>query len=183
MKEIVKWLPLVIISVIVFSVGIYFIVKLLRKTQVQKAEKGIKVFGLIAIILGGWNILFFGGIIALLTHLPLFEEFSQVEQMWVGVIVVFCIKIVLATLLFSAGIGVWKLRSWGRKAILIQSVLSLAYHTPMMILSIAIGAIGVTHTFVTSLNLFVIVFSLLVLWYFNRSSVKAQFEQPLQKSE
>ena len=165
MKEIVMYLPLIVILVIAFSVGTFFVVRLLRKTQAQK--KGVTAFGIIAIVFGSLNTLSNICGWRVFVKEDVRQAFEQYGTTLKYVNVYFTIGAVLAILLLISGIGILKMKKWARRLILGIAAVIIATR----IIQFVMGLIKVKH--ITRVP-FELIFAL-IIWFFNRSSVKAQF--------
>jgi hypothetical protein len=72
----------------------------------------------------------------------------------------------------STGVGLWRLRSWGRKALLAASAV-------LVVISVVWGSISIArvHEFEFGAAVNVLVFGW-PLYYFNRTKIKALFARP-----
>lgn len=145
--------------------------------------RGVTIFAVVAIILGSWNALISGSGVVILS-LPSFIKEVQLPEagpMWAGTRILFCINFTLAILLLVSGISILKLKIWGRVTIIIQSILSLSYNLYFLVGWIMgaykVGIAQLSQFWPIGGTLFMMAFAILVLWFFNRTLVKAQFQK------
>ena len=146
----------------------------------MQKSRGIIVFGVLAIILGLW------ATIDVCRSWPDFlkpirETMSPELQTKVFVrTIIHIINSILAISLLIAGIGLVRLKNWGRIVIICRSILLLIIASYFLVV-----VWGPFLKPVTSLKNLVpispvllrIAFAILVLWFFNRSSIKTQFQK------
>lgn len=182
MKEIVRWLPLIVILATLFSLGTFFIVKLLKK--VEKQRKAISIFAIIAIIGGCYGV--WGSLSVYLVSSFILKETLDLIQVGASIKNILLFRLTMAVILLTAGIGVLKLKNWGRVTIIIRALISLSYS--VYLLSITLPTIlGGKYALIqtrTFLNLLIsLLFNGIILWFFNQTSIKAQFKHSLHNLE
>ena len=153
--------------------------------KVKRRSGGIIAFGVLAILFAG---------IALFQGIPLLIGMIQKSSQWTMVInvtplplsyfrVSVIIGIIISSLLLISGIGLLKIKNWARKLVLGISVVIILRNLVSLIIGLTIPAnpIWITPRGKGTLVFAMFVgsiFYILILWYFNRSMVKAQFQKP-----
>lgn len=145
---------------------------------------GIIAFGILAILFAG---------IGLFQGIPLVIGMIQKSSQWTTIInatplplsyfrVSVIIGITISSLLLISGIGLLRIKSWARKLVLGISVVIILRNLISLIIGLTIPANPVWTTLrgrgMLTFAMFVgSIFYILILWYFNRSMVKAQFQK------
>jgi hypothetical protein len=130
-------------------------------------------------VVAGWLILCsVVGVIVLVATIPRFEAIrSDGEQaQWIvehlGKGGILAVTLVVYAVAGSTGVGLWKLQSWGRRALLAASAVLVA-------ICVVWGSISIARAhefdFGAAVNLLVFGWP---LYYFNRTKIKALFAHP-----
>lgn len=152
----------------------------------KKRSVGVTIFGWCEIIIGAIGTLFFAT--TLLVLLSVLQKGGE-EMMGVTAAIVMLFFTVPSPLLLLAGIGILKLKSWGRKINLIGVPVSVL----LLITFLLVGEIQRINSYVkykpgispfsnsgtiylSIVISFLLFFTSLIVYYFTRSKVKEQFK-------
>ncbi len=152
--------------------------------KVRGRPGGIIAFGVVAILFAG---------IGLFQGIPLLIGMIQKSPQWTTVIsltplplsyfrVSATIGIIISTALLVSGIGLLKIKNWARKLVLGISAVIILRNLVSFIIGLTMPANPAWTTLRgRGILIFVMfvgsIFYILILWYFNRTRVKKQFQK------
>lgn len=84
---------------------------------------------------------------------------------------------ILPILYLVCGVGILKLKNWARCGVIILAAISLAFFVPCLILILPGASISLPSLIVLTVLFFLIIGNGLILWFFNRTSIKEQFQK------
>ncbi len=143
-----------------------------------KRSRGVTVFGVIAIIFGSLGTLgsCFGWII-FIERGPLLMQALEQYGLSLDQMTTFLIHIIVGTivsiLFLVSGIGILKLREWARRLIPWTAVAFIAAR----VIQTATGLFGANKYIALFKIISALIFWGLIIWFFNRTSIKAQFQK------
>ena len=158
-------------------------------------SKGLTAFGILGILFGLIGLLYNGFLVTLIIMLqsaaPTLDVAAAeaLEVITAPIVLSMVVNTLTGGMVFAAGIGVLKLKSWGRSVYMTAAVLTLinrALTFPMHLQSTVAESEAVQQVAgrvgAMAGDLTVIAFNALVLWYFMRPAMKALFQARPQGS-
>lgn len=132
-----------------------------------KKSLGVSVFGILSTV--------FGAIILTLSIIPLLLSplSIEIQEMICSQAINFLYRIILGSVSLLCGIGLLKLKRWGKTLFITLAIFSLGYGVYGFCYKI-LYPVKFNNAWLI-INSFSILFWCFVIWFFNRKSIKEQF--------
>jgi hypothetical protein len=161
----------------------------------SQQSKGLKAFGILGILFGLIGLLYNGFLVAVVMILRSAQVevdpavIEALEAITPPIMLSMTVNALTGSMVLAAGIGVLRLKGWGRSVYLAAAVLTLVNRVltfPMHFQQSAAESEAVQQAANRAGAMFgdivVIGFNALVLWYFTRPAVKAAFQTTPQET-